>query len=112
MDLAVGQELWMVPSDARYVERSMLVKVCKVGRKWAELENYNGRVSIESGWIDGGKFSSPGRCWPSKEAWDLEQRRLAAWGELKSLAGGYSIPDLPESAIRQCIDILRRVNTR
>lgn len=77
--LQVGQELWYVPADSRHHDRSHAVTVVKVGRKWAHLNSYYGKIDIETLWLDGGKYSSPGRCWASKEAWEAEQHRHRVW---------------------------------
>lgn len=112
MKLVAGQELWMVPTDERYRIKARFVRVKKVGSKWAELESDEGRVNIKNGWVDRGLDSSPGRCWSSKEAWEAEERRVAAWEELRKIAADFYVPDVPESALRKCIEILSNANTR
>lgn len=86
MALQVGQELWMVPSEARYRDQARLVRVEKVGRKWADLDCY-GRVNMETMALDGGGFSSHGRCYVSKEAWEAEEKRATAWRILSNEIG-------------------------
>jgi hypothetical protein len=81
----VGQELWFVPADSRHVASSCSVKVLKIGRKWATVEEtgYGDQCNLESGWINHPGYSSPGRCWPSKEAWETERQRQAEWNNLQ-----------------------------
>lgn len=70
MKLEIGQKLYLVYSDSRR-GNSREVEVEKVGRKWAELSGYGGRVSIEDLSIDGGAgYSSPGRCYLSQEDYE------------------------------------------
>jgi hypothetical protein len=73
--LTVGQKLWWVYFDSRRVNEGREVTVTKVGRKWAELDNRD-RIDVESLVADGRGYSPDGRCWVSKEAYDLEQLRL------------------------------------
>lgn len=68
--LQAGDKLWFVGSKGRRQEEAVVVSV---GRKWAKLtmgdrEDY--RMDISSGYIDGGDYSPPGRCYASKEEYD------------------------------------------
>ena len=81
--LQVGQELWYVPADRRNVDQARTVRVEKVGRKWAKLNDYHGQVSIETMWLDGGKYSPLGKCWLSKEAWEAEIKLNATWNDFQ-----------------------------
>lgn len=102
--LAIGQELWFVPHDAHDVRRSCIVRVNKIGRRWATLDN-RGRVDLETLIADGGNFISPGRCWLSEGHWQAEQRRRAAWRELFDfIYRCHRPPDhLSEDAIQQIL---------
>lgn len=91
--LEVGQELWYVPADSRYVDRSKFVKVTKLGRKWVALDHEGYRIDPETLWVDGGQYSSPGRCWPSKEAWEVEVRRARAWADFVRWLPMHQPPD-------------------
>lgn len=82
--LQVGQTLWYVNSDRRRGEPCE-VRVKKVGRKWAELEPaWIGRVNIETLWIDGGQYASPGRCYYDREQHAREVRVNELWRDLRN----------------------------
>lgn len=75
--LTVGKKLWWVPKEpTRRPCRN--VEVLKVGRKWATLSNGH-RIAIDSFIADGGKYSSPGRCYESKEQYTSIRRLNMAW---------------------------------
>jgi hypothetical protein len=78
--LTVGQELWLVPD--RGLARA--VKVVKVGRKWADLDN-RGRVDMATMALDGGEYSSPGRCYLSRDEHDREVELRIAWAYFAGL---------------------------
>lgn len=83
--LTVGQELWYVPSDARQHSQAQAVRVTKVGRKWADLEPpYLGRVNIETLWLDGGGYASPGRCWLSVDEYEATVARERLWRDFRN----------------------------
>lgn len=105
--LTVGQELWYVPADARDRGRSCTVRVRSIGRKWAQVDGWLGQINIETWFVDGGGYSSPGRCWLNREAWEAEQRRLAAWDELRGITSAFAIPDVSEAKIREAIACLK-----
>lgn len=76
----VGQKLWFVRSERRSGEPRE-VTVQKVGRVWAKLSN--GLRCDATGKVDGGNYTSPGHCHLSREDYELEQSRLAAWWTFK-----------------------------
>lgn len=76
----VGQKLWFVRSERRSGEPRE-VTVEKIGRVWTTLSN--GLRCDASGKVDGGKYQSPGHCYASREVYELEQARLAAWWKFK-----------------------------
>jgi len=75
----VGQKLWFVSSQNRVQESE--VTVSKVGRVWAHLDN--GYRCDHFGEVDGGVYSSPGRCYVNQEAYQLAQDRKNAWAKFK-----------------------------
>ena len=81
--VTVGQRLLYVPAQNRGPPRE--VTVTRVGRKWFEANGVYSRISIETLWVDGGQYGSPGRCWLSAESYEAEKSRQAAWSEFKSL---------------------------
>ncbi len=77
--MKVGDKLWHVVNDRRYFNEYE-VTVTKVGRVWAELNNDpKFRVNIESMYIDGRGYTSPGACYYSKENYEEEKNRGEAW---------------------------------
>lgn len=79
--LVVGQELWWVPSNLRASDPHC-VKVTKVGRKWATLDNWE-RIEMTTLHADGGQFTSPGRCWLSQAEYEAERDRQKLWSEFR-----------------------------
>lgn len=66
--LKVDQTLWYVPT---FRGSPHDVQIVKIGRAWATL-NRDGRISIETLRVDGEGYTSPGRCYLSRE--DYEKR--------------------------------------
>lgn len=61
----------------------------KLGRKWVTLETASRqsyRAPVGHPYLDGGRFSSPGRIWESHEAWALAEARRACWSDFKRVA--------------------------
>lgn len=79
----VGQKLWKVFHDKRRGDPCE-VEVVKVGRKWATLNRYHGRIDLETLSVDGGGYSSPARCYLSREVYELERSTEIEWAKLKS----------------------------
>ena len=86
MKLEVGQKLWYYRSghNSRIKPEPIEVEIVKVGRKWATLNSYYGRISLESFDVDGGGCMSPGRCYLSREIHDAELALQTAWGIFQS----------------------------
>lgn len=105
--LIVGQELWFSPEDRRGGAKGYPVRVIQVGRKWAKLDG-SGRVNMETMWIDGEGYSSPGRCWLSQEAWLAEEARQKAWSDLRKIVDRkYQAPDdISEQNIKSAIGLI------
>jgi len=85
MKLSVGQTLWFVPSHS-WNGQPCSVTVQRIGRRWAYITGGSGndRIDIETLALDGRGYSSPGRCWRWRGAWEHEEKRRAAWRELVS----------------------------
>jgi hypothetical protein len=79
--LTVGQVLLFVPADNRW-SGPYEVTVEKVGRRWATMSRGCGRVDINTLIVDGAGYSSPGRCYLSREEWESRRRADAAWKAL------------------------------
>ena len=86
----VGQNLWFVRSERRTGEPRE-VTVEKVGRVWATLDNH--QRCDATGKVDGGKYQSPGHCYVSREVYELEQARLAAWWKFKRALDRKQMPE-------------------
>jgi hypothetical protein len=91
--LAVGQKLWFVPSDTRYNKGPQECEVAKIGRKWAYLNWRGYRLDINSLRVDGGDYSSPGRCWLSVEEYESHVNSRAVWDAFRKAIDYKPIPD-------------------
>lgn len=79
--LAVGETLFCVYDDARRGDNFEL-EITKVGRKWVHTGHHY-RVDIETLRIDGGQYSSPGKCYLSKEDYEAEKALDLAWNDFR-----------------------------
>lgn len=86
----VGQKLWFVRSEKR-TGPPREVTVEKVGRVWTTLNNH--MRCDASGRVDGGEYASPGRCYASREVYELEQARLEAWWKFKRALERKQMPE-------------------
>jgi hypothetical protein len=77
--LKAGDKLYFL-SHQKY-RASEEVTVLKAGRKWATLDN-DTRIDLEDWVADGGDYSSPGRCYLSKQEYDDECELLDKWEAL------------------------------
>ena len=81
--LAAGQKLWYVP-DGSLSLHAREVTIAKVGRVWAAMEGWlKLRISLNDLSADGYGYSSPGRCYFSREEYETELALAAAWGSLR-----------------------------
>lgn len=79
--ITVGQTLWYVP-EYRNGYRPHEVEVVSVGRKWIGVSDGH-RIDKDTLEADGGKYSSPGRCYLSREEWERIQGIRDAWSQLR-----------------------------
>lgn len=92
MKWKVGQRLWLVPTF-RYEGDPREVVVASVGRKWATLEGlYPSRRIDNDGRVDGRGYSSPGRCYESREQYEAERDLAACWDDTVRRIGS-RVPD-------------------
>lgn len=77
--LNVGDELIFRSADRRGKEHP--VKVISVGRKWAILSDRS-RADKETGWVDGGRYSSPGRVMTEADLLNENYRKIQ-WGIIR-----------------------------
>lgn len=84
--LTVDQKLWCVVTfrHGRYLKtpEQCEVKVLKVGRKFADLSNGE-RLVLATMTLDGGQYSSPGKCYESKDVYDKTEGARLVWNQLK-----------------------------
>lgn len=74
MDLVAGQKLVCVPYRGKPYE----VTIERVGRKWAYLAHNQGRID-DALIVDGGNYSSPGRCYGSWAEYEETTALYDAW---------------------------------
>lgn len=87
--MQVGDKLFFVPSHRH--SQPLEVSVLKVGRKWIELSNFH-RVDVETLRADGGKYTSPGRCYLNKEAYETQLSLQSAWRSFQKSIDWTPIP--------------------
>lgn len=87
--------------------------ISKVGRTWAYLDrggDYESfRAEMKTGKIETAPGFTYGWAWPSKEAYDAEQRRQRAWRGIRDLVTGvYLAPDgVSVEDINKAAELLR-----
>lgn len=92
--LVVGQKLWFVPAyqqDGFGQDRE--VEVGSVGNKWATLVHQRMRVSLATLTIDGGIYSSPGRCHLDRAAYEAKRNLERVWQAFARRVSPVSVPD-------------------
>jgi len=90
MKLEVGQKLWYVPNSSR--DNQQEVTIQNIGRKWAKAD-YVSKIDINTLEVNGGQYSSPGRCYLSKEEYDNYVLIRSVWTELAKKITMYKLPD-------------------
>lgn len=101
-----GQQLYFVPSNGR--DKPYWITINRVGNKWATVSR-GLRVNVDTLWVDGGKYASPGRCWYSVEAHEAEVRREGAWRALQNVVRYGGPPEtLDESQILGMIKLINQ----
>lgn len=71
----VGDTLYCVYFNRRSPQT---VTITKVGRKWLHLSN-GYRADIDTLILDGGEYSSPGKCWMSQAEYKLHVELDKRW---------------------------------
>lgn len=104
MDLVPGQKLIYVPFDTRK-GLPLDVTVARVGRKWAYLAERRWRVN-DALVVDGGDYSSPGRCYGSWQDYVEITELHTAWDEFRRIVVGTNGP--PDGVTFQRIAEARR----
>lgn len=88
----VGAKLFAVGDSYAFGKHGQEVEVTKVGRKWAELDGGRYRADLQTGQIDGGEYLSPGRLYPSREAYQAELALDKGWFDLRHAVNRHSAP--------------------
>jgi hypothetical protein len=81
MDLTVGQKLVFAPWQPRGA-KPYEVTIERVGRKWAYLAHNHGRIDADLV-VDGGDYSSPGRCYGSWTEYEETTALHKAWSDFR-----------------------------
>lgn len=79
----VGQSLYLVPNRGCGYRCSGVVSISKVGRKWATLDN-DSKMDLQTLDIDGGGYSSPGKCYLSEQEYIEYKEKKDYWLRLRN----------------------------
>jgi len=104
----VGQNLWWVyeNSYSNSPRPGCEVAITKIGRKWIDLDNGH-RVDKHTFYADGRGYSSPGRCYLSREIYEKRVATLKAWRDFSSTIDPRNPPDLASlESIAQAMRLL------
>ena len=89
--LIEGQKLWWVSQRGRDNVQCE-VAVVKVGRKWAQLNNWC-RIDVGTLVADGGEYQSPGCCYLSQSAYEDAVELTKAWADFTAALQYKSVPE-------------------
>ena len=79
--IKVGQELWFVPENKAYSQKS--IEIERVGTKWGYPRGSAYRVNLESLIVEDNGGWHRGRCHLSEAAWRADQEVSDAWRSLR-----------------------------
>lgn len=117
----VGQIMFLAYLERRDQGREHEVVVTKVGRKWAtiypahvlpenrrECQARRFDITDPKWFVDGGKYSSGARVWPSQKAWGAEKSRDFVYTALRGAISRTNDlhPDVTTSNVREAIRLL------
>jgi hypothetical protein len=93
-DWHVGQDIVLITDAYRGKVNIWPTTITKIGRTKAhyELHGHKGSFYLETGEMDGGQYSSPGRAWPSVEAYEAAKELRELWKDMVSRLPVYSRP--------------------
>ncbi len=88
--MQVGQTVYIRYDDPRRHREAPLAtyKITKVGRKWVTIGTLGGAdvyrfdLTDPDMRLDGQGYSSPGRVYLTREAWETARRKMVAWDAL------------------------------
>ena len=104
--LTVGQKLWWVSDRYRNTRELLEVEVTKVGRKWADISNRY-RVNVQTLETIGKGYSSPGKCYLSKNEYLSEAKTIEAWLSLHGKLSRTYTP--PHGVTIETIETVKRL---
>lgn len=90
MKYEVGQILWYVPNWISAYNQPREVTVDAVGSKWVKCDTL--RFDRESGSVDGGRDSSRGRVYASREEYERILAVQVAWSTFVKSLSVWSVP--------------------
>lgn len=90
MKYQIGQRLWYVPNWISAYNQPREVTVDAVGSKWVKCDAF--RFDRESGSVDGGRDSSRGRVYASREEYERIVAIQAAWSNFVKSLSVWSVP--------------------
>lgn len=101
----VGMEVFIKWSGRHHI--TGIAIITKIGRKWATLNQCNGRFDISTWRLDGGDYGSPGTCYPSEQEYNDQQAVIAAWTEFRRKAQHLLMPSsVTVEKIKQASELL------
>ena len=108
--MKIGDTLYYVPVSQWQQARELVVT--KVGRVWAEVSGTGPRVQWRTLEMD--EYGSRGgRYYLSREAYEAEQARSAAWAALRKGMDRWSVPDgVTIADIEQAMALLKLTSQR
>lgn len=86
-----GDKIVAVFNELRYTPGHEIVEVLSTGRKWGKFRSRY-RFDLETLEIDGGEYSSPGRCYLTMKEYEDEFNRNKEWEKIR-LRTGFKCPD-------------------
>lgn len=100
-EIKVGQEFWFVPSEK--MGNPYAVKVFSIGRKWFVVKAgwMERRIDKETFRADGGKYSSPGTCWPSKAQYETYTETRNEWDDFRRRLTHLPPPEISVEKIKE-----------
>lgn len=112
LDIETGTKLWFVPENTRRGGDPRELTVAKVGRVWLTTEDPLRRVTRvhgESLLADGGGYTSPGRCYRSREDYEAWLETWRTWCDLRhKVDRKLSMPEgLSAQRVRLALGLLR-----
>lgn len=112
MNYEIGQKLYRVPYDRRYLANAHDVVITAIGRKWLtvkELEwTREERVDKEMLIVDGGQYSSPAKCYLSKQHYEDQLALNTAWDAFVELVHNNRIR-IPQGGTVEAIEQAKRL---